>query len=182
MGRRMLMYMGPCMHGPKKAFVCMFVSPRRLTCAPEGLCTYVCTKNVRLCPRRLMYVFMCACSSQFSMSAELDSPNAFAKMVRCFRRCSGGATAGGFGTNAGFVFGLASKSLKLDELTAGCAFSSSTPHSASNSGGGGEGDGPVASHLTSSGGTSMVLECQLVMSSVVSLQSSVVPRVIMFGQ
>ena len=136
-----------------------------------------------------VYVHVCihVCKSQFSMSAELNSPNAFAKVVPCFRRCSGGATAGGFGTNAGFVFGLASKSLKLDELTAGCAFSSSTPHSASNSGGGGEGDGPVASHLTSSipmlpWGTSMVLECQLVMSSVVRLQSSVVPRVPMFRQ
>ena len=83
------------------------------------------------------------------MSAELDSPNAFAKVVPCFRKCSGGATAGGFGTNAGFVFGLASQSLKLDELTAGCAFSSSTPHSASNSGGGGEGDGPLTKFQTS---------------------------------
>ena len=86
-----------------------------------------------------MYVFMYVCKSQFSMSAELNSPNAFAKVVPCFRRCSGGATAGGFGTNAGFVFGLASKSLKLDELTAGCAtagcaaFRSPPPYFANNS-------------------------------------------------
>ena len=76
---------------------------------------------------------MYVCKSQISMSAELNFPNAFAKVVPRFRSRSGGGTAGGFGTNAGFVFGLGSKSLKLDELTAGCAFSSSTPHSASNS-------------------------------------------------
>ena len=48
------------MHGPKKAFVCMYMSPRRLTHAPEGLCTYVCTYMYVWAPGGLcMYVYVC---------------------------------------------------------------------------------------------------------------------------
>ena len=41
-------------------YVCMCMSPRRLTYAPEGLCTYVCTYMYVWAPGGLcMYVYLC---------------------------------------------------------------------------------------------------------------------------